>query len=69
MNTPKSTLAMVYELLDSTDLSAREIADGARVGRKWVSRVRRRELEDPGSQKIERVYHFLLASQSKETAA
>lgn len=65
----ESLLDRTYSLLDSSDLTIREISDGAGVNYHWLGKLKQRAFTDPGINRIERVYRYLAEIASSETAA
>lgn len=58
MYTP-SLLEQTYALLDASEESVSEIAEGAGVNPHWLAKFRRRRWENPGVVSVERVYRYL----------
>lgn len=65
----ESLLNRTYALLDSSDLTIREISDGAGVNYHWLGKLKQRAFRDPGINRIERVYRYLADHASKPEAA
>jgi hypothetical protein len=55
----QSLLERTYCLLDSTDLTYREVAEGASVDMNWLAKLKQRQIIEPGVLKIQRVHDFL----------
>jgi hypothetical protein len=65
-------LQQTYRLIEKTELSQRQIAAGAGVGRDWFAKFAQRRIKSPGVPKVQRVYDFLsreLKSSSTKHAA
>lgn len=60
-------LQRTYELIDESQLTQREIAEGARVGREWFAKFVQRRIPSPGVPKVQAVYDFLSGTPSRET--
>lgn len=52
-------LEETYALLDTTPLTYREIAAGAKVGREWLVKFSLRSIPSPGAPLVQNVYDFL----------
>lgn len=66
MNT--SLLARTVELLNASELSTREIADGARVGFEWLRKLRAGAPHDFGVSRVQAVHDFLAARAAQQDA-
>lgn len=55
----QSLLERTYCLLDTTDLTYREVAEGASVDMNWLAKLKQRQIIEPGVLKIQRVHDFL----------
>lgn len=66
----ETLLARTYRLLDSLNVSYREIAEGAQVDKNWVAKFVQRAIEEPGVTKVQKVHDFLAirAAQVAEVA-
>lgn len=62
-------LDRTYRLLDSTNLTYREIATGAEVGFEWLKSLASRRIGEPGTSKIQRLHDFLVASHKQNARA
>jgi hypothetical protein len=56
-------LERTYQLLDSSDLTYREIAEGAAVDMNWLAKFKQRAIGEPGISKVQRVHDFLTSRQ------
>lgn len=48
-------------MLLATDLTYREVAEGAGVGFEWLNKFSRRQIRQPGLDKIEPLHDFLVS--------
>lgn len=52
-------LTKTYELIAKSELTYREIADGARVDVNWFAKFKQRRIKSPGVPKVQAVHDFL----------
>lgn len=64
----ESLLQRTYRLLDASDLTIREIADGAGINFHWLGKFKQKAFKDPGVTRVERLHQFL-ADRSDAAAA
>ena len=65
MSADDSLLTRTYRLLDATNLTYRQIADGAKVDRHWLEKFKQRVVsEGAGVGKVQRVHDYLVAYQA-----
>lgn len=64
----ETLLDRTYQLLDSTTLTYREIASGARVDINWLAKFKQRAIEEPGISKVQNVHDFLSSKPRKSGA-
>lgn len=62
----ENLLEETYRLLDASDLTYRQIAEGARVDINWLSKFKQRAIEEPGISKVQGIFNFL-SSRSPQT--
>lgn len=55
----ENLLERTYQLLDSSDLTYSEIADGAGVDINWLAKFKQRAIGEPGISKVQGVHDFL----------
>jgi transcriptional regulator with XRE-family HTH domain len=65
----KSLLQITYDLLDSSDLTYRQIAEGAGVDVQWFAKFKQRRIPEPGVSKVQRIHDFLSTKVSKSVAS
>jgi hypothetical protein len=56
---PMNLLESTYQLLDTTQKTYSEIAEGARVDRNWLIKFALRKIASPGASKVQNVHDFL----------
>ena len=62
MSSDDTLLARTYRLLDATNLTYRQISEGARVNRHWLEKFKQRVVsERAGVGDVQRVHDFLAA--------
>ena len=62
MSADDTLLSRTYRLLDATNLTYRQIAEGANVDRHWLEKFKQRVVsEGAGVAKVQRVHDFLAA--------
>jgi transcriptional regulator with XRE-family HTH domain len=54
-------LPETYRLLDATNLTYRQIAEGCGVDMNWLMKLKQRQIREPGVTKVQRVRDFLTA--------
>lgn len=62
-------LDQTYRLLDASNLTIREIADGAEVNFHWLGKFKQRAFDDPGVTRVERLHRYLTGQASEPAAA
>lgn len=62
-------LDSTLRLLDATNLTLRQIAEGASVDREWLAKLKQRAIPEPGVNKVQRVFWFLNDYENVRTAA
>ena len=62
-------LQQTYELLEKSDKTYREIADGAGVGLQWFCKFKQRRIKSPGVPKGQAVYDFLRGETARSERA
>lgn len=55
----QNLLERTYQLLDSSELTYSEIADGAGVDINWLAKFKQRAIGEPGISKVQGVHDFL----------
>lgn len=65
MSLNESLLDRTYRLLDSSDLTYSQIAEGSRVDINWLSKLKQRAIDEPGVKKIQSVHDFLAAQSAR----
>ena len=65
----ESLLPQTYRLLDSTNLTYQQIADGCGVTKHWIMKLKQRQIEEPGVKKIQLVRDFLAAYDAIRTSS
>lgn len=59
---PDSLLARTYQLLETTNLTYRQVAEGAGVDKNWLEKFKQRVISDgAGVGKVQLVHDFLVA--------
>jgi transcriptional regulator with XRE-family HTH domain len=54
-------LPQTYRLLDATNLTYRQIAEGCGVDVNWLMKFKQRQIKEPGVTKVQLVHDFLSA--------
>ena len=54
-------LLETYRVLDATNLTYRQIAEGCGVDVNWLMKFKQRQIKEPGVTKVQRVRDFLTA--------
>lgn len=62
-------LTDTLELLESSSLSAKEIAKGVGCTTRWIHYLKEGRYKDPGVNKIQMIHDFLVAAKSKSDFA
>lgn len=59
MTKVQSLLERTYELLESSKLTYRQIAEGAGVDIQWFAKFKQRRIPEPGVTKVQKIHDFL----------
>jgi hypothetical protein len=58
----------VLRQLETTDLSYQEVANGAKMSKRTVEKIARREIEDPGVSHVEKLATFFRKREQRAAA-
>jgi len=61
----KTLLEETYDLLDSTPIPIKTVARHAGVGQRWLYKLYRREIENPGVVGVQQLNTFLKSTTNK----
>lgn len=61
-------LERTYKLIDTTKLTRSEVAEGADVDINWYSKFKRRCIDSPGIDKVQKVHDFLAGKSARQKA-
>lgn len=59
--TSEPLLNRTLRLIEESNLTYRQIAEGASVDMNWLAKLRQGAIEEPGVHKVQRVHDFLAA--------
>lgn len=69
MSNPPTLLERTLALLDEADQTLGEIAEGAGVPRHWLVGLKQRRWDDPGVNRVERLFRYLSERAANDAAA
>ena len=61
-------ITKTYALIDRSQMTYREIADGSGVDVNWFAKFKQRRINSPGAPKVQKVHDFLLRHESTHGA-